>query len=96
MDFSRQECWNGLPFLLQGIFPTQGLNPGLLHCRLIFYCLSHHRSPCQPKPEVSRDTSLKVANLSPEGEDTKSNELSVQVGACVCSMETEEIFFGVI
>ena len=28
-------------FLLQGIFPTQGLNPGLLHCRQILYCLSH-------------------------------------------------------
>ena len=25
------------PSLLQGIFPTQGLNPGLLHCRLILY-----------------------------------------------------------
>ena len=23
--------------LLQGIFPTQGSDPGLLHCRLIFY-----------------------------------------------------------
>ena len=27
--------------LLQGIFPTQGLNPGLLHCRQILYQLSH-------------------------------------------------------
>ena len=27
--------------LLQGIFPTQGLNPGLLHCRWIHYQLSH-------------------------------------------------------
>ena len=27
--------------LLQGIFLTQGLNPGLLHCRQIFYQLSH-------------------------------------------------------
>ena len=35
--------------LLQGIFPTQGWNPGLLHCRRILYCLSHHESP-------SRDT----------------------------------------
>ena len=26
--------------LLQGIFPTQGLNPGLLHCRHILYCLN--------------------------------------------------------
>ena len=25
--------------LLQGIFPTQGSKPGLLHCRQIFYCL---------------------------------------------------------
>ena len=25
---------------LQGIFPTQGLNPGLLHCRQILYQLS--------------------------------------------------------
>ena len=30
MGFSRQEYWSGLLFLLQGIFLTQGLNPGLL------------------------------------------------------------------
>ena len=30
---------------LQGIFLTQGSNPGLLHFRQILYCLSHHRSP---------------------------------------------------
>ena len=28
----------GCHFLLQGIFPTQGSNPGLLHCRQILYC----------------------------------------------------------
>ena len=33
------------PSLLQGIFPTQGSNPGLPHCRQILYCLSHQRSP---------------------------------------------------
>ena len=27
--------------LFQGIFPTQGSNPGLLHCKWIVYCLSH-------------------------------------------------------
>ena len=27
------------------IFPTQGLNPGLPHCRLILYHLSHQGSP---------------------------------------------------
>ena len=31
--------------LLQRIFPTQGLNPGLLHCRQILYQLSHKGSP---------------------------------------------------
>ena len=31
--------------LLQGIFPTQVLNPGLPHCRQILYPLSHPGSP---------------------------------------------------
>ena len=31
--------------LLQGIIPTQGLNPLLVHCRQILYHLSHQRSP---------------------------------------------------
>ena len=31
--------------LLQGIFPTQGLNPDLLHCWWILYQLSHKGSP---------------------------------------------------
>ena len=35
----------GCHALLQGIFPTQGSNPGLLHCRWILYQLSHQGSP---------------------------------------------------
>ena len=31
--------------LLQGIFPSQGLNPGLLHSRQILYRLGHQGSP---------------------------------------------------
>ena len=45
-------------FLLQGIFPTQRWNPGLLHCRQSFYCLSHQRSPTKaqrPALDFSRD-----------------------------------------
>ena len=34
-----------LESLLQGIFPTQGSNPGLLHWRWILYHLSHQGSP---------------------------------------------------
>ena len=37
--------WVGSLSLLQGIFPTQGLNSGLLHCRQILYQLSHKGSP---------------------------------------------------
>ena len=36
------EYWS---FLLQGIFPTQGSNAGLLHCRRILYQLSRQESP---------------------------------------------------
>ena len=35
----------GCHVFLQGIFPTQGLNPGLLHCRWILYRLSYQGSP---------------------------------------------------
>ena len=33
----------GCQALLQGIFPTQGLNPGILHCRQILNCQSIQR-----------------------------------------------------
>ena len=42
--------------LLQGIFLTQGSNPGLLHCRQILYPLSHQGSP-QPSPYVRNQLS---------------------------------------
>ena len=34
----------GCYFLLQGIFPTQGLNLGLRHCSQMLYPLSHQGS----------------------------------------------------
>ena len=36
--------WAAISFS-RGIFPTQGLNLGLLHCRQTLYCLSHQGSP---------------------------------------------------
>ena len=58
MGFSRQEYWNGVSLpgkpkntgvsdlsLLQGIFSTQGLNPGPPRCRQILSQLSHKGSP---------------------------------------------------
>ena len=35
----------GCHTLFQGIFPTQGSNWALLHCRRILHCLSHQESP---------------------------------------------------
>ena len=42
--------------LLQGIFPTQGLNPGLPHCRRILYQLSHQGSPYLRKENNKQET----------------------------------------
>ena len=42
-DFPGKNNGVGFHFLLQEIFLTQGLNPGLLHCRQTLYRLSHQR-----------------------------------------------------
>ena len=44
MGFSRQYTGVDCHFLLQGIFPTQGLNLGLSHCRQTLYHVSHQGS----------------------------------------------------
>ena len=44
-DSSGKNNGVGCYVLLQGIFPTQGLKPGLLHFRQILYYLSHQRNP---------------------------------------------------
>ena len=54
LQSTRLHCpWNspgrntevGCHLLLQGIFQTQGSNPGLLRCRQILYHLSHQKNP---------------------------------------------------
>ena len=49
MGFSWQKYWSGLPFFLQGIFPTQGLNLCLLHWQVDSLPLNHHGSPSPRK-----------------------------------------------
>ena len=44
-DSPGKNTGEGCHALLQGIFPAQGSNPGLLHCRWILYQLSHKGSP---------------------------------------------------
>ena len=43
-DSPSKDTGVGCHALLRGIFPTQGSNPGLLHCGQIHYCLSHQGS----------------------------------------------------
>ena len=49
LDSPDKNTGVGCHALLQRIFPIQGLNPGLLHCRQILYHLNHQESPlCAP------------------------------------------------
>ena len=52
----------GCHALIQGIFPTQGLNPGLPHCRWITYHLSHQelKSLLMKVKEESEKVGLKL------------------------------------
>ena len=45
----------GSHFLLQGIFSTQGLRLGLLHCRQIFYHLNYQISPTFPSLQFFKE-----------------------------------------
>ena len=69
MEFSRPEYWSGSPSLFQGIFPTQGSNPGLPHCRQVFYHLSH-----QEALGTAKETINKVKRQPSEWEKIFANE----------------------
>ena len=48
-DSPGKNTGEGFHALLQGIFPTQGSNPGPLCCMWIIYHLSHQGSPISPQ-----------------------------------------------
>ena len=55
-DFPGKNTGVGCHFLLQGSFPTQGLNLGLLHHRQILYWLNYQGKPQTHSPEHIEDT----------------------------------------
>ena len=69
-----QNTGAGSLFLLQGIFPTQGSNLGLLHCRRILYQLSPWEAlplsllPCKPLAvwEPLQDQEPQFLHLEPQ------------------------------
>ena len=56
--------------LLQGIFPTQGLNPDLLDCRQILYQLSHQGSLLNINPFISSNIVSRVVSKSVSDKST--------------------------
>ena len=57
---ARTLQWVAISFL-QGLFLTQGSNPGLLHCRQILYHLSHQGSPKKlPKHFTKEDIQWQI------------------------------------
>ena len=69
-DFPGKSTGVGCHFLLQRIFPTQGSNLGLPHCRQTLYHLSHQGS--QLKKKKGGQEWVKIYNIW--GEEMKRSE----------------------
>ena len=72
--------------LLQGIFPTQGSNPGLPHCRQILYHPSHQGSPDKVQNELKLIYILEVRDSRIEHKKGHSG-----VSAIICFLIWELI-----
>ena len=86
--------------LLQGVFPTQGSNPGFPHYRQILYQLSHQEAPLQygvgypfsrdlPNPGIELGSpALQVDYLPPELPGKPLNWSSFKTGESGISCDT--------
>ena len=61
--FPGQNTGVGSLSLLQRIYPTQGLYPGLPHCRWILYQLSHKGSPNQLYSKKQKQKPREMENI---------------------------------
>ena len=84
----------GCHFLLQGIFPTQGSNLGLLRCRQIVYHLSHQGNPIYVMYLKKRLDNLKNKEKNSQRESpfdfhlTSFSELVPHFLPCTCLPDT--------
>ena len=74
----------GSHFLLQGIFPTQGSNPGLWHCRQILYQLSHKESQADAYLPCGTET-----GFVPKEPLTCHVQALLEGGYCLSTVTTE-------
>ena len=92
--------------LLQRIFPTQGLSPGLPHCRQILYRLSHKGSPKYwngqpiPSPADLSNPGIELASPSLQA-DSLPTEISGKPKSVyrllnVSQNKVEDITFGTV
>ena len=96
----------GCHALLQGIFPTQGLNPGLSQCRQILYHLSHQESPldfwaASSFPHftflaLSPEMSARVAQISPKLPHIKGASEPTLLHILALKLQTHEKYLIVI
>ena len=69
MDYTVHEIlqarileWVAFPFS-RGIFPTQGSNPGLPHCRRLLYQLSHEGKQKKKKDQTAIKTQIQIHKM---------------------------------
>ena len=67
-DFLGKSTGVGCHFLLQGIFPTQGSNPGLPHCRQTLYRLCHQDGLKLNIPKIKIMASGPITSWQIDGE----------------------------
>ena len=79
--------------LLQGIFPTQRSNPGLLHCRWILYQLSYEGSPMlgERREEIKekKELGLCVCGRGMGGYILQKNTFSIYTTQCYVRCRSE-------
>ena len=76
---------------LQGIFPTQGLNPGLPHCRQILYQLSHKGSPrILEWVAYSFSSDLPYPGIKPRSPAFQADSLPTELSDCLHVFNTTE------
>ena len=90
-DFPGKNTGMGCHFLLQEIFPTQGLNLGLPHCRQMLYRLSH-----QGNHDLVRGIFVKLEHVHKRERRVTStapkwNGLSYQVKLCPSLVDIVEL-----
>ena len=94
-DFPSKNTGEDCHFLLQEIFPTQGLNPRLLHCRQTLNPLSHQGSPIKRSLMRSKTTSSYCVSVCPSGCSADHFTMTCQTDSiCVISITMARVPAG--